>query len=166
MPERTIANKTTSAFMRSSSSPEPCPSRLWVYREKKSMLTRPAFGRRRVGRRQQRTGRPLHAPNDFEEAPPPENEGVLAPAAIDLDIEVPDLLAQRVAVQAQQVGRADLVAAGRGERGRQQRHLDLLQDAMIEARRRQVVGETREVRGQIGFDRAAEILDAVRAAAA
>src|SRR6201986_2071432 len=55
--------------------------------------------------------------------------GGLAAAAIDLNIEVPDLLAQRVAVQAEEIGGTDLVAAGRGERSGQQRHLDLLQDA-------------------------------------
>src|SRR5215468_6583882 len=33
----------------------------------------------------------------------------LAPAAVNLDVEVADLLAQRVAVEAQEVGGADLV---------------------------------------------------------
>jgi hypothetical protein len=42
----------------------------------------------------------------------------LAAAPIDLDIEVPDLLAQRIAVEAEQVGGTDLVAAcGRQSRG-------------------------------------------------
>src|SRR5581483_7291637 len=36
--------------------------------------------------------------------------------AKDLDVEVADLLAQRVAVDAQEIGGADLVAAGRGKR--------------------------------------------------
>src|SRR5882757_4127571 len=73
-----------------------------------------------------------------------------AAAAIDLNIEVPDLLAQRVAVKPEQVGGADLVAArGRQRRGKQ-RHLDLFQDAVIEPRRRHAVGKAREVRGQVG----------------
>src|SRR6185437_7782943 len=88
------------------------------------------------------------------------------PAAIDLNIEVPDLLAQRIAVQSQQIGRADLVAAGGCQRCGQQRHLDFLEDAVVEARRRHAVGKAREVRRQIGFDRAAEIVDAVRGVAA
>src|SRR5712672_358424 len=71
----------------------------------------------------------------------------LTPAAIDLDVEIANLLPQRVAVETEQVGRADLVAAGRRQRRGQQRHLDLLQDAMIEAGRRHAVGKAREVRG-------------------
>src|SRR6478752_1800686 len=85
----------------------------------------------------------------------------LAPAPIYLDIEIPDLLPQRVTVEAEQIGGADLVATGGRERGREQRHLDLLQDAVIEARRRHAVREALEVRGEISFHRAAEIVDAM-----
>ena len=53
---------------------------------------------------------------------------------------------ERVAVEAEQVRGADLVAAGGGERGREQRHLDLLEDAVIEAGRRHAVREALEVR--------------------
>src|SRR5882757_10453512 len=60
----------------------------------------------------------------------------LSPAAIDLNVEVADLFAQRIAVEAEQVGGADLIAAGRRQRRGQQRHLDLLEDAVIEPRRR------------------------------
>src|SRR5882672_5370141 len=49
--------------------------------------------------------------------------GGLAAGAKDLDIEVADLLAQRIAVDAKKVGGANLVAAGRGQRHRQQRLL-------------------------------------------
>src|SRR4051812_10980060 len=94
-------------------------------------------------------------------AEPPSGTGRLAPAPIHLDIEIPDLLPQRVAVEAEQIGRADLVAAGRRERGREQRHLDLFQDAVIEARRRHAVREALEVRGEIRFHGAAEIVDAM-----
>src|SRR6516164_8860075 len=79
----------------------------------------------------------------------------LATAAINLDIEVPDLLSQGIAIEAQEVRGTDLIAAGGRQRSRQERHFDLLQDPVIEAGRRHAVGETREVRRQIGFDRAA-----------
>ena len=90
----------------------------------------------------------------------------LVSAPINLDVEIPDLLPQRIAVEAKQVGGADLIAPGHRQRRRQQRHLDLLEDAVIEARRRHAVGEAREMRGQIGLDRAAEIVDAERNVAA
>src|SRR5436305_14684736 len=60
----------------------------------------------------------------------------LGTAAVHLDIEVANLLPQRVAVEAQQVRGADLVAPCRGQRRRQQRHLDLLEDPMVQSRRR------------------------------
>src|ERR1043166_3100541 len=74
--------------------------------------------------------------------------GSLTPAPVDLDIEVADLLAQRIAVEPKQVRGPDLVAAGGRQRGREQRYLDLLQDAVIEAGRRHAVREAGEVRGQ------------------
>src|SRR3954451_25333272 len=80
-------------------------------------------------------------------AEPPSVAGMLAPAPIHLDVEIPDLLPQRVAVGAEQIGRPNLVAAGGGERGGEQRHLSLLQDAVIEAGRRYAVREALEVRG-------------------
>src|SRR5437016_3431267 len=64
-----------------------------------------------------------------------------AAAAVDLNIEVADLLPQRVAVQAEQIGGADLIATGCRKRGGQQRHLDFLEDAVVEARRRHAVWE-------------------------
>src|SRR5262249_39526722 len=60
--------------------------------------------------------------------------GVILPAGADhLDVEIADLLAQGVAVDAEQVGGTDLVAARGGERGREQRLLHLAQDAMVKA---------------------------------
>src|SRR6185437_15962584 len=85
----------------------------------------------------------------------------LITGSIDLNVEVPDLLSQRITVKTQEVGRPNLIAAGRRERCREQRHLDLLEDAMVEARRWHAVGKTGEVRGQIGFDRTTEIIDAL-----
>src|SRR5947207_14317558 len=71
----------------------------------------------------------------------------LAATPIDLNVEVPDLLPQRVAVEAEQVGRTNLVAARGRQRCGQQRHLDLLEDAVVEARRRHAVREAGVVRG-------------------
>src|ERR1700722_10328675 len=56
----------------------------------------------------------------------PNQARTLAPAAINLNIEVTDFLPQRVAVQPEQIRRADLVAARCRERGGEQRHFDLL----------------------------------------
>src|ERR1700730_2880258 len=75
---------------------------------------------------------------------------MLAAAAVDLNIEVPDFLPQRVAVQPEQVRSPNLIAARRGQCRREQRHLDLLQNAVIEARRRHAVGKSGEVRRQVG----------------
>src|ERR1700730_10735456 len=70
----------------------------------------------------------------------------LVAAPIDLNVEIADFLPQRVAVEAEQIGGADLVAARRRQRRRQQRHLDFLEDAVIEARRRHAVGKAGKVR--------------------
>src|SRR5438067_4239415 len=75
-----------------------------------------------------------------------------------LDVEVADLLAQRVAVDAEQVGSADLVATGGGERGREQRVLDFAQNAVIEAGRRHAVGEAGEIAGEMALDGRAQAL--------
>src|ERR1700681_1179558 len=67
-------------------------------------------------------------------------------AAIDLNVQIADLLAEGIAVEPQKVGRPDLIAAGRCQCCGEQRHLDFLEDAMIETRRRHAVGETRKMR--------------------
>src|SRR5689334_24442485 len=105
-------------------------------------------------------------PAEFTPSTGPGTGGCLTPAPVDLDVEVADLLAQGIAVEAEQVGGANLVAAGGGERGRKQRDLDLLEDAVIEAGRRHAVRETREVRGEIGLHGAAEIFHRLVAAPA
>src|SRR5262249_42112979 len=81
-----------------------------------------------------------------------------AAGAIDLNFEVADFLAQRVAVDPEEIGGADLIAAGGRERRRQQRPLDLAQDAMIEAGRRQGVVEAGEILRQIPLHRDREIV--------
>src|SRR6266851_8829054 len=68
-------------------------------------------------------------------------EVALPAAAEHLDVEVADLLAQGVAVETEQIGGADLVAAGRRERHREERMLDLAQHPVIEAGRRHFVAE-------------------------
>src|SRR6478735_10011845 len=65
---------------------------------------------------------------------------------INLDIQVAYLLAQRVAVEPEQVGGADLIAPGRRQRGRQQGHFDFLEDPVIKAGWRHAVGETGKMR--------------------
>src|SRR5947209_17500672 len=69
-----------------------------------------------------------------------------APGAVHRDIQIADLLAQRVAVEPKKIGGADLVAAGRRQRRGEQRHLDFTQDAVIEARGRDAVRERSEER--------------------
>ena len=85
-----------------------------------------------------------------------------AAGAIDLDFQVADFLAQRVAVDPQKVRGADLIAAGCGQCGRNKRTFDLAQNAVIKARRRQVAVETGEISGEIALDRVRQIRDDVR----
>src|ERR1700686_253620 len=81
-----------------------------------------------------------------------------AAGAIDLDFQVADLLAQRVAIDAKEIGGADLVAAGCRQCRRQQRSFDLAQDAVIEARRRQAVVKTGKILREEALDRDREIV--------
>src|SRR4051812_29288915 len=71
-----------------------------------------------------------------EPGPPPRGS---ARTANDLEVEVADLLAQGVPIDAEELRRPDLVAAGGGKRGADQRRLDLPQDPVIEPGRRQHV---------------------------
>src|SRR5258708_22142360 len=96
----------------------------------------------------------------------PVQQWSLIAAPVHLNVQVAYLLAQRVAVEPEEVGGADLIASGRRQRCRQQRHFDFLEDAVIEAGGRHAVGETGKMRRQIGFDGAAEIVDAELNAAA
>ena len=80
------------------------------------------------------------------------------PRTDNLDIQIPDLLAQRVAIDAEQVGGADLIAAGCGERCGQKRVFHLAQNAMVKAGRRQVIVKAREVARQMVFDRRRQVL--------
>ena len=74
------------------------------------------------------------------------------------NIQRPNAGAQRVAVEAQELGGADLVAPCRGQRRRQQRQLDLPDDAVVETGRRQILAEACEVSGKVAFDLLGKIL--------
>ena len=69
------------------------------------------------------------------------------------DVEIVDLFAQRIAVEAQKLGRLDLIAARRRERRRNQRIFELPQDPMIDAGRRQAIAVGPEQFGQMPLDR-------------
>ena len=75
-----------------------------------------------------------------------------------LQVEVADLLAQGVAVDAEQFGGPDLVAARRGQRRADQRAFDLAQDAVIEAGRRQLSRKPREIVREVALDRVGQRL--------
>ena len=77
----------------------------------------------------------------------------LSAGADHLDVEIADLLAQGVAVHPQQVGRADLIAARCRQSRRQQRVLDLAQNAVIEPGRRQTLAEISEVARKVALHR-------------
>src|SRR5262249_33661753 len=79
-------------------------------------------------------------------------KGASAAAAEDLNVEIADFLAQRVAIDPEQICRADLVAASGRKRHRQERMLDLPEHPVIEAGRRQSVAEAREIRRQMPLD--------------
>src|SRR3954462_15868751 len=70
----------------------------------------------------------------------------LTSATIDLDVQVTDFLAQCVAVEPKKIGRADLIAACRGQRRGQQWNFDLLENPVIKARRGRTVRGTGEMR--------------------
>src|ERR1035437_9001662 len=92
-----------------------------------------------------------NAAQNHSEANPP-----VSVAAENLNIKIADFLPQSIAIDAQQVGGADLVAAG-GDKGRcQQGIFDLPQDPVIQAGGRQTVVEPGEIRGQMPFYRGAE----------
>jgi hypothetical protein len=79
-------------------------------------------------------------------------KGASAAAAEDLNVKIADFLAQRVAIDPEQICGADLVAAGGRKRHRQEWMLDLPEHPVIEARRRQSVAEAREISRQMPLD--------------
>src|SRR5689334_11649978 len=98
-----------------------------------------------------------------------QKRGISSPAsaaAENLDVQVADFLAQGIAVDAQQVRGADLVAAGGGQGRGQQWMFDLTQDPVIETGGRQAVFKARKIIGQVSFNRGAEIFIRARLFAA
>src|SRR5579862_4320423 len=79
-------------------------------------------------------------------------------AAEDLDIEVANLLSQRIAVDPEQIGSADLITAGRGQRRRQQRIFDFPQHPVIETSRGYAILKAGKIRGEMPLDRRAQAL--------
>lgn len=75
-----------------------------------------------------------------------------ARTADDLDIEIADLLAKRIAIDAQKLGSLDLIAPCGGERNRDQGIFHLPEDTMIETRWWQVVAKGSEIGRQMFFD--------------
>ena len=72
-------------------------------------------------------------------------------ASDHLDAELADLLAQGVAIEAEQLRRADLVAARRRQRNRHQRPLHFADDAVIESRWRQPFAIFGEMRREVAL---------------
>src|SRR5690606_10904602 len=73
--------------------------------------------------------------------------------AVDVDAELADLLAQRIAVQTEKLRRPDLVATRRRHRRQHQRIFHLLQHALVEAGRRQFAVEAGEIALEVALDR-------------
>src|SRR6266404_510536 len=90
-----------------------------------------------------------------------EPAGWLNSTPVNLNVQVANFLPQRVAVEAQKVGRANLVAPRRRQSRREQGYFDFLEYAVIEPGRRHAVRKAGKMRRQIGLDRAAEIIDPV-----
>src|SRR5690348_9811124 len=61
------------------------------------------------------------------------------------NVQIPNLLPQRIPVQAENIGRFQLVAARRCERAQDQRTLDLAQEPVVNPWRRKAAGVRAEV---------------------
>src|SRR3954452_4967702 len=79
-------------------------------------------------------------------------------ASHDVNFQLADLLAQRIAVQPKQLRRLDLVATGRAKRRADQWHLHLAQNALVQARRRQATAEFAKISREVALERPANIL--------
>jgi len=82
-------------------------------------------------------------------------------AAVDLYFQVADFFAQRIPVETQKVSRPDLIASRSGQRRREQRHLDFLENPVVEPRRRNAIRKARKVGRQVSLDGPTEVVDAV-----
>src|SRR5579864_3656227 len=75
-----------------------------------------------------------------------------------LDFEVPDLLAEGIAVDAKEIGCADLVAAGCGQGRRKQRVFHFAQDTVVQSGGRQVGIEAGKIAAEIPLYRIRQIV--------
>src|SRR5581483_3172258 len=73
-------------------------------------------------------------------------------AAQHLDVELADLLAQGVAVEPEQRGRLQLIAARGAQAEADQRPLDVLENAVVDPGRRQRVGVPLELAAEMALD--------------
>src|SRR5947209_11620022 len=73
-------------------------------------------------------------------------------AAEHLNVQVADLLAQRIAVHAEEISGSDLITAGCRKCRGQERVLDLPQHPVIKPGWRQLLPETREIRKKVSLD--------------
>ena len=75
-----------------------------------------------------------------------------------LEAEVADFFPERVPVEAQEMGRADLIAARRRKTDGKKRPLDLLQHAIVEPRRWEMVSLPQEILREMALDSCAQRL--------
>src|ERR1700709_997525 len=90
-----------------------------------------------------------------------QGSGELAAAAVDLNIKIPDFLAQSIAVEAKHICCTNLVTAIGCQGCRQKRDFNLLENAMIEARWRHAIGKSCEMRREIHLHCPPEVLYAL-----
>src|SRR5476649_2793039 len=94
---------------------------------------------------------------------PPSEAVTKSPASADLrrandgDVEVLDLFAQRIAIEPQETGRAQLVPAGCPQREGQKRPFDLCDHAIVHAVRRQPVAMGGKERLKMAVDRVGQV---------
>src|SRR5471032_1885902 len=94
---------------------------------------------------------------------PPSEVVTKSPASADLrrandgDVEVLDLLAQRIAIEPQETGRAQLVPAGCPQRQGQKRPLDLRNHTIVHAVGRQPIAMGGKERLEVAVDRVGQI---------
>src|SRR3989337_170945 len=73
------------------------------------------------------------------------------------EAQIADLLAQCVAVEAQEIGGADLVTPGRSERRGDQWRFDLAQHPGVEPGGRELLAEAHEIVGEKALDRLRQV---------
>src|SRR5687768_3351439 len=116
-----------------------------------------AVSRRSMPRKAMRCRAGIELASAIDRFPP---RPILLDAANHFDLQLAQLLAKRVAIEPQQLRRADLVAARCRQGQLQQGPLDLAQHPVIEAGRRHAVAVAGEIAPQMPPDRLAQELAA------